>query len=170
MQYFVKGTEYCTLCKWCTETRESIYIICCQEREYCIACDWGSESRESCYIRCEGSRVFMRLGPNLSPGLQRGVEDSQLGGYILYLHTYSTCFICINSTPYKGSLWQDFYFRLFSWIIFSRAPEYPVWAISNFYENSRRYSIVKVDNRCQPVYFLWHFPAIFASIAIQCSN
>ncbi len=35
--FSVKGTEYCTLRKWCTETRETIYIICCQEQEYCIA-------------------------------------------------------------------------------------------------------------------------------------
>ncbi len=136
--FSVKRTEYCTLRKWWTETRESNYIIF-QKRECSIVCDWGSETRESCYIRCEGSRVFMRLGPNLSPGLERGVEDSQLGGYILYLHTFSTCFIVYVSTEScMKKVWHKIFdFRLFSRISFPQEPEYRNRAIYNFYEICR---------------------------------
>jgi hypothetical protein len=37
----------------------------------------------------------------------------------------------------KGRLTRDFQFSTFSRISFSRAPEYPIGVISNFYENSR---------------------------------
>ncbi len=45
----------------------------------------------------------------------------------------------------------DFNFWFFSWISFPKAPEYTIRAISNFFENSRRYSQLKVHHRCR-----WH--------------
>ncbi len=37
----------------------------------------------------------------------------------------------------------------FSWVSFPPAPEYPIRTVSNFFENSRRYSQVKVHHRYQ---------------------
>ena len=37
----------------------------------------------------------------------------------------------------------------FLWISFPQAPEYDIRAVSNFFENSRRYSQLKVCHRCQ---------------------
>ncbi len=42
-------------------------------------------------------------------------------------------------TVVKGSLAQDFLLLAFSWIWFLRAPEYPIRAISNLYDNWRIY-------------------------------
>ncbi len=47
---------------------------------------------------------------------------------------------------FKGSLTQDFRLQVCSRISFPLASEYPIGAISNFYENSRRYSQFRVDN------------------------
>ncbi len=45
----------------------------------------------------------------------------------------------------KKGVWHEiFYFRFFLWISFPRAPTDPIGSISNFYENSRRSSTVKV--------------------------
>ncbi len=72
-----------------------------------------------------------------------------------------------------NGVWHEIFdFRLFSWISFRQAPEYPIGAMLNFYENSRRYSKVKVDHRCAPsclkgrqkVPFL-SFPQIFMSFS-----
>ncbi len=49
----------------------------------------------------------------------------------------------------KGQCHEIFYFWFFSWISFSQALEYTSRAVSNFSENSRRYSQLKVDHRCQ---------------------
>jgi len=46
----------------------------------------------------------------------------------------------------KESLTRDFRLQVFSWISFPRAPEYTTGAISNFYENMRRFSKLKVIN------------------------
>ncbi len=44
------------------------------------------------------------------------------------------------------SFW-DFRLQVFLWIRFLLATEYPIRPISNFYENSRRYSKVKINHR-----------------------
>jgi hypothetical protein len=49
----------------------------------------------------------------------------------------------------KGQCHEIFCFWFFSWISFPPAPEYPIRIVSNFFENSRRYSQVKVHHRYQ---------------------
>ncbi len=46
-----------------------------------------------------------------------------------------------------GYCHEIFNFRFFSWISFSQAPEYP--AVSNYFENLRRYSQLKVHHWCR---------------------
>ncbi len=72
----------------------------------------------------------------------------------------------------KGQCHKIFCFWFFSWISFPQAPEYPIRIISNFFENSLRYSQVKVHHwfqrhrwqichRCQ-----WHRQQILAPISL----
>jgi hypothetical protein len=49
----------------------------------------------------------------------------------------------------KGQCHEIFRFWFFSSISFPPAPEYPIRTVSNFFENSRRYSQLKVDHRCR---------------------
>jgi len=49
----------------------------------------------------------------------------------------------------KRQCHEIFWFWFFSWISFPQAPEYTSRAVSNFFENSRRYSQLKVDHRYQ---------------------
>ncbi len=49
----------------------------------------------------------------------------------------------------KGQCHKIFWFRFFSWITLPQAPVKNIRIISNFLENSRRYSQVKVHHRCQ---------------------
>jgi hypothetical protein len=49
----------------------------------------------------------------------------------------------------KGQCHEIFCFWFFSWIIFSRASDYNIRAVSNCFQNSRRYSQLKVCHRCQ---------------------
>jgi hypothetical protein len=49
----------------------------------------------------------------------------------------------------KGQCHEIFCFWFFSWISLPQAPEYTIRAVSNFFENSRRYSHLKVDHRYQ---------------------
>ncbi len=49
----------------------------------------------------------------------------------------------------KGQCHEIFCFWFFSWISFPPAPDYPMRTVSNFFENSRRYSQVKVHHRYQ---------------------
>ncbi len=49
----------------------------------------------------------------------------------------------------KGQCHEIFCFRFFSWITFPQAPENNIRIVSNFFANSRRYSLVKVHHRCQ---------------------
>ncbi len=46
----------------------------------------------------------------------------------------------------KGQCHEIFCFWFFSWISFPPAPEYTIRTVSNFFENSRRYSQVKVHH------------------------
>ncbi len=49
----------------------------------------------------------------------------------------------------KGTVSRDFCFWFFTWISFPPAPEYSIKTISNFFENSRRYSQFKVHHQWQ---------------------
>ncbi len=49
----------------------------------------------------------------------------------------------------KGQCHEIFCFWFFSWISFPQALEHTISAVSNFFENSRRYSQLKVDHRYQ---------------------
>jgi hypothetical protein len=49
----------------------------------------------------------------------------------------------------KGTVPRDFDFRFFTCISFPQAPDYNNRAVSNFFENSRRYSELKVYHRCR---------------------
>ncbi len=49
----------------------------------------------------------------------------------------------------KGQCHEIFPFWFFSSISFPPAPEYPIRTVSKFFENSRRYSQLKVDYRCR---------------------
>ncbi len=49
--------------------------------------------------------------------------------------------LILFTEPLLKGVWHEiFVFRFCSWISLPQAPEYPVVAISNFYEYSRRYS------------------------------
>ncbi len=66
------------------------------------------------------------------------------------LHVLS-CTEVDESTSLKGQCHEIFCVRFFSWITFPHAPENNFRFISIFFENSRRYSQVKVHHLCQ-----WH--------------
>ncbi len=53
------------------------------------------------------------------------------------------------SVSLKGQCHEIFCLRFFSWITFTQAPDNNIRIISNFFENSLRYSQVKVHHRCQ---------------------
>jgi hypothetical protein len=55
----------------------------------------------------------------------------------------------IHQARLKGQCHEIFCFWLFSCISFPPAPEYPIRTVSNFFENSQRYSQVKVHHRYQ---------------------
>ncbi len=59
----------------------------------------------------------------------------------------------------KGQCHGIFDFWFFSWISFPQASEYTITAISNFFENSRRYSRLKVHHLCQQ--HRWQMEKIF---------
>jgi hypothetical protein len=55
-------------------------------------------------------------------------------------------------TKIKGTLSRDFLLLVFFINQFPPSPrDYPIWTVSNFFENLRRYSQIKVDHRCR-----WH--------------
>ncbi len=54
-----------------------------------------------------------------------------------------------NIRSLKGQCHEIFCFWFFSWISVPQAPEYTIRAVSNFFENSRRYSQIKDDHRYQ---------------------
>ncbi len=80
--------------------------------------------------------------------------------------TYTNCRI-IHSffnvtkdwTSLKGQCHEIFDFWLFSWISFHQAPEYTKRVVTNLFENSRRYSQLKVCHRCQR--HRWQMKKIF---------
>ncbi len=69
----------------------------------------------------------------------------------------------------KGTVLRDFLLLVFSWISFPQAPEYTIRAVSKFFENSRRYSQLKVDHRYQR--HQWQIlPPVSLVLLIQVAN
>ncbi len=62
-------------------------------------------------------------------------------------------------TNLKGQCHEIFCFWFFSSISFPPAPECPIRTVSIFFENSRRYSQLKVDHRCR--WHRWQMKKIF---------
>ncbi len=63
------------------------------------------------------------------------------------VHPTPPCWL--QFTCLKGQCHEIFCFWFSSWISFPQAPEYTIRAVSNFFENSLRYSQLKVDHRYQ---------------------
>ncbi len=59
----------------------------------------------------------------------------------------------------KGQCHRIFDFRFSTWISFPQAPGYSIRAVSNFFENSRRYSQLRVHHRCR--WHRWQIEKIF---------
>ncbi len=59
----------------------------------------------------------------------------------------------------KGQCHEIFCFWFFSWISFPPAPEYSIKTVSKFFENSQRYSQLKVCHRCR--WHQWQMEKIF---------
>ncbi len=70
-------------------------------------------------------------------------------GYNILFSTLFFLFVIAWQLSLKGQYHEIFCFRFFSWIILPQAPDNNIRIISNFFENSRRYSQVKVHHRCQ---------------------
>ncbi len=67
--------------------------------------------------------------------------------------------------PLKEQCHEIFPFWFFSWISFPQSPDYTMRAVSNFFENSRRYSQLKVCHRCQR--HRWQMQKIFIHKSIN---
>ncbi len=59
----------------------------------------------------------------------------------------------------KGTVSRDFCLWFFLWISYPPAPEYPIRTVSNFFQNSRRYSQLEVYHRCR--WHRWQMKKIF---------
>ncbi len=68
---------------------------------------------------------------------------------VCFFLNYSTSYSLHFLRKFKGTVSRDFLLLVFSWISFPQAPEYTIRAVSKFFENSRRYSQLKVDHRYQ---------------------
>ncbi len=66
-----------------------------------------------------------------------------------------------DPVSFKGLCKEIFCFRFLSWIIFPQAPENKITDILNFFENSWRYSQVKVHYRYQ-----WHQRQILLQVQL----
>ncbi len=66
---------------------------------------------------------------------------------------------CTCTHALKGQCHEIFDFWFFSWISFPQALECTITAILNFFENSRRYSRLKVHHRCR--WHRWQMEKIF---------
>ncbi len=82
--------------------------------------------------------------------LNRILKSKNLAKY----HKFRSNFLFL-----KGQCHEIFCFWFFSWISFPPAPEYSIKTVSNFFENSRRYSQLKVCHRCQR--HRWQMEKIF---------
>jgi hypothetical protein len=90
----------------------------------------------------------------LTPSQGLRIWLSPLGFGSAHLFLEQLLDICL-----KGQCHEIFDFWFFSRISFPQAPEYTIRAVSNFFENSRRYSQLKVCHRCQR--HRWQMQKIF---------
>ncbi len=74
--------------------------------------------------------------------------SSTLHSPVLNFSAY-TVVVVIVTKNLKLQCHEIFCFWFFSWISFAQASDYTIRAVSNFFENSRRYSELKVCYRCQ---------------------
>jgi hypothetical protein len=77
-------------------------------------------------------------------------KDEKFSQTITMIHLILYC----SSAVYpilKGTVSRDFRLWFFSWISFPQAPQYTILTVLNFFENSRRYSRLKVHHWCR-----WH--------------
>ncbi len=58
-------------------------------------------------------------------------------------------FINLRASPFKGTVSRDFLLLVFFMNQFPPVPEYLIRTVSDFFENSQRYSQVKVHHRYQ---------------------
>ncbi len=66
----------------------------------------------------------------------------------------------------KGQCHEIFCFMFFSWITFPQAPDNHIRIISNLFENSRRYSQVKLQHLCQR--HRWQMPPVSMTPVANC--
>ncbi len=66
---------------------------------------------------------------------------------------------CLFFSSLKGQCHEIFVFMFFHESVSPQAPEYTTTDISNFFENSRRYSRLKMHHRCQR--HRWQMEKIF---------
>jgi hypothetical protein len=92
---------------------------------------------------------WLRLRPNLKKNTwSMGPDEMTLTSPYVYFKTLTVGKPMPESTL-KGQCHEIFCFWFFSWISFPQASDYTIRVVSNFFENSRRYSQLKVCHRCQ---------------------
>jgi hypothetical protein len=78
-----------------------------------------------------------------------GIESNRLYKVLLFNIAARNVNVTKCQHYLKGQCHEIFRFWFFSSISFPPAPEYPIKTVSNFFENSRRYSQLKIDHRCR---------------------
>ncbi len=91
---------------------------------------------------CRPCHLMQYLPFNADPTYLCSVDYSSISVSQSHMHKMSDL---------KGQCHEIFCFWFFSSICFPPAPECPSRTVSNFFENSRRYSQLKVDHQCS-----WH--------------
>ncbi len=86
----------------------------------------------------------------VAPWFGRGWKKRIPEKYITYMLYLLLPFQGIKS-PIKGTVSRDFRLLVFTWISNPQVPEYTIRAVSFFFENSRRYSQLKVHHQRR-----WH--------------
>jgi len=98
---------------------------------------------------------FQNVGKNLQNLAQvRDSAEFKIFWKPRWFHNAKSVFFAVNArlpvcVGLKGQCHKIFCFWFFSWISLPPATEYPFWTVSNFFENSRRYSQGKVHHRYQ---------------------
>ncbi len=109
--------------------------------------------------RISQEHIVLQHNTNMALWVCQQIKAEVLGGCCCGNKLYCICVrmrTTVNreskdspGTPLKGQCHEIFCFWFFSWISFPPAPEYPIRTVLNFFENSRRYSQVKVHHRYQ---------------------
>ncbi len=88
------------------------------------------------------------------PGLEWQDKSKDVKGTIAWAHGsktswQNTCCVSTSGHFFKGTMTRDFWLQVFLWISFLQTPEYTIRAVSNVFENSPRYSQLKVHHLCR---------------------